>query len=153
MSMCSTSGPGWMNLQCEGMPPSMRHLYPESFSVGIVELGHILKVGRILGHQRALAEEMKLVIEAVSLSKGIDVRKKICLWNACKRILDLAGVVVGHGGEALLALTTPGIATVPRVRDGGVARRVSARAHQIGGVWVFLPVVIVCLRHTDDSCK
>ena len=128
-----------MCAQCKGMPPSMRHFNSESLPVGIIELGHVLKVGRVLSHQGALAEEMKLVGEAVSLSKGLDVGEKIRLGNAGERILDLARVVGHHGRKALLAhrlrLTTPGFITVIPVH-GGLASSVSARAHHVGVVWV-----------------
>jgi hypothetical protein len=83
----------------------MRDVPPQRISIIIVKLWHVLEVRRALSHQSTFAQEwdLSLRIKAVLSSELVYVRHELISRDADERVLDLAGDVLGHCDDALLA--------------------------------------------------
>ena len=111
------------DIQRPGVFPSTGDFLAEALAVGIVELGDILKVGRILGDQGSFAQQRERVNHIVPLREFLDVLHKLLFGQAHQRVLDFARRVLHHGHHALLS-DGGGIPVVP-IGGRGVVRVVA----------------------------
>lgn len=83
----------------------MRDISTQRVPIVVVKFRQILKVRRALRHKSALAKEWHfgVRIEAVFAGELIHIRHELISRNANERVLDLAGDVLGHCYDALLA--------------------------------------------------
>lgn len=68
-----------------------------------IQFGQIFKIARILRNERALLQKLDVVEHIVFLGESLDIGHQLGLGDAGKRVLDLAGDIVGHGDDAGLA--------------------------------------------------